>query len=64
LIEVPVLGSISQLDPDPRSGLKGWLSLGGYAAALSALVMVCGVLFLLQNQAAEFGQALLSGGAR
>jgi polysaccharide chain length determinant protein (PEP-CTERM system associated) len=64
LIEVPVLGSISQLDPDPRSGLKGWLSLGGYAAALSALVMVCGVLFLLQNQAAEFGQALLAGGAR
>jgi polysaccharide chain length determinant protein (PEP-CTERM system associated) len=64
VIELPVLGFVSQLSPDPRSGLKGWLSLGGYVVALSALVMVCAVLFLLQNQAAEFGQALLAGGKR
>lgn len=63
-VDVPVLGSVSQLQADPRSGLRGWLSLGGYAAALSALVFVCAILFLLQNQAAEFGQALLAGGAK
>lgn len=61
LVEAPVLGFVAQLDPDPRAGFKGWLSLGGYAAAFSTLVMVCGFLFLFQNQAAEFGQALLSG---
>jgi len=64
LLEVPILGSVSQLDTDHSSGLKGWLSIGGYAMALSGLVLACGILFLIKNQAAEFGQALLGGGVR
>jgi polysaccharide chain length determinant protein (PEP-CTERM system associated) len=62
--DVPILGSVAQIDPAVGSAFRGWLALGSYAAVVSALVMACGLLFLLHNQAAEFGQALMKGGLR
>ncbi|MDP9198447.1 MAG: hypothetical protein M3O07_04430 [Pseudomonadota bacterium] len=63
LIQVPVLGSVLQLDGNRASVIRGWISLGGYSAVVGSMFLVFGVLFLIQNRVAEYAQALVSGGA-
>ena len=63
-VEVPVLGSVSQLEPEGRSLAAKWLPIGVYATTAGTLFVAFGILFLVQNRLAEMGQALLSGGGR
>lgn len=63
-LNLPVLGSVSQQVEEGNSGIRNWLSLGGYAAAVSALVLLCAILFLVHNQVAEFSQALIGHAVR
>ncbi len=63
-VRLPIIGSVSQLDAGRKANIRSWAAVGGYAAALTGLFVVFGMLYTVQNQAAELGQALLGGGVR
>lgn len=64
LVKLPILGSISQVELAHKAGFRDWMAVGGYAAATAGLFVAFGIVFLVQNQAAELGQALLGHGVR
>lgn len=64
LIKLPTLGSISLVEAGHESSFRDWIAVGGYAAATAGLFVTFGIIFLVQNRAAEFGQALLGHGVR
>jgi polysaccharide chain length determinant protein (PEP-CTERM system associated) len=62
LVTVPILGAVSQLQPgDARTG--GLTPSRAFAAALTGLIAVFGLVFLFQGRAAELGQTLLGVGS-
>ncbi|MGH8863856.1 MAG: XrtA system polysaccharide chain length determinant [Burkholderiales bacterium] len=63
-VQLPILGSISQQDTGRATNIRGWIAMGGYAAALTGLLVVFGIAYALQNQAAELGQTLMGAGVR